>query len=215
VREIFARLAKRNDRRTEAEIQADVRQFILSAPFQLEEREVSIVALEAAVGDRRRIDVEVGSTVIEVKRDLRRDKARHEAEEQLAGYVQFRTEQTGVRYIGVLTDGTEWRCYDLLEGKLREVSAVVVEDTAADIERLVVWLEGVLATAKGLAPSPSNIEARLGATSSSYALDRASLAALYSRHRSSPTVEMKRSLWSRLLTSALGTQFEDTDALFP
>lgn len=194
MRELFKRLAKRDDRRTEAEIQADVRQFILSAPFQLEERDISIVALEAAVGDRRRIDVEVGSTVIEVKRDLRRDKARHEAEEQLVGYVQYRTEQTGVRYVGVLTDGTEWRCYDLLDNKLREVSSLVVEDTTADIDRLIVWLEGVLATAKGLAPTAANIEARLGATSSSYALDRASLAALYSKHRDSSTVKMKRLL---------------------
>jgi hypothetical protein len=61
---------------------------------------------------------------------------------------------------------------------------------------------------------PQNIEARLGARSSSYALDRATLSALYERNRNSPTVRMKRTLWSRLLTSALGTQFEDTDSLF-
>jgi hypothetical protein len=73
LRELFSRLVKRDDRRTEAEIQADVRQFILSAPFELQEDDL-VVSLESAVGDRRRIDVEVGSTVIEVKRDLRREK---------------------------------------------------------------------------------------------------------------------------------------------
>src|SRR5437879_3763853 len=97
--ELYSRLARRDTRRTEAEIQADVRQFILSAPFELDESDLSVVSLESPVGDRRRIDVEVGSTVIEVKRDLRRERAKREAEEQLAGYVAFRMNQTGLRYV--------------------------------------------------------------------------------------------------------------------
>jgi N-6 DNA Methylase len=214
LRELFSRLVRRNDRRTEAEIQADVRQFILSAPFELEEADLSIVSLESPVGERRRIDVEVGSTVIEVKRDLRREKPRREAEGQLGSYVKLRMAQTGVRYVGVLTDGTEWVCCDVMAGELRYVSSVVLEDVPADIERLIVWLEGVLATATGIAPTAGNIEARLGANSSSYALDRASLSTLYDLHGTAPAVRMKRLLWSRLLTSALGTQFEDTDSLF-
>jgi hypothetical protein len=165
----FSRLVRRDERRSESEIQADVRHLILTSPFEIEEADISIVALESPVGDRRRIDVEVGSTVIEVKRDLRRDKARREAEEQLAGYFDFRTIQTGLRYVGVLTDGTEWICYHLREGKLSEVSKIILEDTAADVERLFVWLEGVLATARNIAPTAENIEARLGASSSSYA----------------------------------------------
>jgi SAM-dependent methyltransferase len=212
--ELFSRLVKRDDRRSEAEIQADVRQFILSAPFELEEKDLSVVALESSVGDRRRIDVEVGSTVIEVKRDLRRDRVKREAEEQLSGYVEFRRNQTGLRYVGVLTDGTEWICYDLVGGQLRQVSSLVLEESSGEIEKLVVWLEGVLATAQDIAPTAQNIEARLGARSSSYALDRATLSSLYEGSRNNPTVRMKRTLWSRLLTSALGTQFEDTDSLF-
>src|SRR5712691_3731746 len=38
-------------------------------------------------GYRAEIDVEAGSTVIEVKRDLRKQKTKSEAEDQLAGYV--------------------------------------------------------------------------------------------------------------------------------
>ena len=59
----------RDAKRTEAEIQADVWQFILSAPFELEDGDLMDVLLESPLGDRRRIDVEAGSTVIEVKRD--------------------------------------------------------------------------------------------------------------------------------------------------
>jgi SAM-dependent methyltransferase len=212
--DLFLRLARRDDRRTEAEIQADVRQFILSAPFELEETDLTIVSLEAAVGNRQRIDVEVGSTVIEVKRDLRRGRIKTDAIDQLAGYVEHRTSQTGLRYVGVLTDGTEWNCYSLADGHLREVSSLTCGTTADDLSRLVVWLEGVLATAKGIAPTGVNIETRLGATSSAYALDRATLAALYEQNKANPSVQMKRTLWTRLLTSALGTQFEDNDDLF-
>ena len=56
--------------------------------------------------------------------------------------------------------------------------------------------------------------ARLGAGSSAHALDRATLASLYLLNRDVPTIRMKRTLWSRLLTSALGTQFTDSDELF-
>ncbi|WP_247750756.1 MULTISPECIES: N-6 DNA methylase [unclassified Rhizobium] len=212
--EIFDRIARRNDKRTESEIQADVRQFILSAPLNLDEDDVKIVLLESQTGDRRRIDVEVGSTVIEVKRDLRKGKVKADAVEQLAGYVELRVNQTGLRYVGVLTDGTEWLCYDLVEGKLREVSTIMVEPSAVDMERFTVWLDGVLATSQNIAPSARNIEMRLGAGSSSYQLDWATISSLYERNKNNPTVKMKRTLWSRLLTSALGTAFEDTEKLF-
>lgn len=212
--EIFDRIARRNDKRTESEIQADVRQFILSAPLNLDEDDVKNVLLESQTGDRRRIDVEVGSTVIEVKRDLRKGKVKPDAVEQLAGYVGLRMNQTGLRYVGVLTDGTEWQCYDLVEGELREVSTITIEPTAADMEKFTVWLEGVLATAQNIAPTARNIEMRLGARSSSYQLDRATMSSLYEQFKDCPPVQMKRMLWSRLLTSALGTAFEDTDDLF-
>jgi hypothetical protein len=118
----FARLCVRDIRRTEAEVQADVRQFILDAPFELEEDDLSLVRLESQLGDRRRIDVEVGATVIEVKRDLRVERIRREAEDQLAGYVAVRAEQTGLRYVGILTDGTAWFCYHLVDGTLGQIS---------------------------------------------------------------------------------------------
>jgi hypothetical protein len=181
--ELFQRLVRRNARRTEAEIQADVRQFILSAPFELEPGDLADVSLESPAGERKRIDVEAGSTVIEVKRDLRRERVKHEAEEQLAGYVELRISQTGLRYAGVLTDGTEWTCYDLVDGGLRLVSELTLEDMPADVQRLVVWLEGVLATTHDVAPTAENIEQRLGAASSAYKLDRATLATLYARNR--------------------------------
>lgn len=207
------RLIDRDSQRTEADVQADVRGFLLEAPFQLEEGDVQNVILESQLGDRRRIDVEVGSTVLEVKRDLRRGRVREDAVSQLSGYVATRAQQTGRRYAGVLTDGVEWNCYNLVDGELRAVSGITITDNS-DAERLVVWLEGVLATARGVSPTASEIKARLGAGSSAHQLDRATLATLYEKSRTTPTVKLKKELWSRLLTSALGTQFQDNDELF-
>jgi hypothetical protein len=69
LQEILSRLSRRDHARTEAEVQADVRQFILEAPFELDEGDLDVVSLESQVTGGRRIDVEVGSAVIEVKRD--------------------------------------------------------------------------------------------------------------------------------------------------
>ena len=211
--DVLARLVNRDKVRAEADVQADVRQLLLTAPLQLDEGDL-LVNLEAQVGDRRRIDVEAGSTVIEVKRDLRKGKVRTEAIDQLAGYVEKRISDTGRRYVGVLTDGAEWVCYHLVGKDLREVTAITVSGAKGDLGRLLFWLEGVLATAKGIFPTAHEIAERLGARSSAYALDRATLATLFETHKKDPTIRLKRMLWSRLLTSALGTQFDDSDELF-
>jgi hypothetical protein len=211
--ETIRRLIARDALRTEAEVQADIRSLLLSAPLQLHEGDLEVVTLESPLGDRRRIDIECGSAVIEVKRDLRRGRTKEDAIEQLAGYVETKAEQTGRRYVGMLSDGAEWVCYDLCEGELREVTTITVASTD-QADELLVWLEGVLATARDITPSPREITARLGAHSSAHDLDRATIAALYAANRDLPSIRMKRGLWSRLLTSTLGTQFEDTDDLF-
>lgn len=211
--QLLRRLADRERVRSEATVQADVRQLLLTGGLGLADHDLD-VQLETQVGDRRRIDVEVGFTVIEVKKDLRNQGIVRAAEEQLAGYIRARAAQTGQRYVGVLTDGREWRAYQERGGKLVDVTQHVVNPTRPDGTALLFWLEGVLASRQGVPPTPNEIRARLGATSASYALDRATLAALYTDHGASETVRLKRQLWSRLLFSALGTQFTDDDELF-
>lgn len=211
--QLLRRLADRERVRSEATVQADVRQLLLTGGLGLGDHDLD-VQLETQVGDRRRIDVEVGFTVIEVKKDLRNQSIVRAAQEQLAGYVAARAAQSGQRYVGVLTDGREWHAYHERDGKLVDVTQHLVNPTRLDTDALLFWLEGVLATQHGVLPTPNEIRARLGATSASYALDRATLGALYAKHGASETVRLKRQLWSRLLFSALGTQFTDDDELF-
>jgi SAM-dependent methyltransferase len=213
IRSLLERLTNRDRVRSEATVQSDVRQLLLTGGLGLADHDLS-VDLETPVPGRRRIDVEVGFTVIEVKKDLRSATVVADAQRQLAGYVESRSRQTGQRYVGILTDGADWRAYHLRDGALVEVTRHTLKTARPDLTGLLTWLEGVLATRKNVPPTPGEIVARLGATSASYALDRAALAALYAEHGQTPTVQLKRQLWAKLLRSALGTQFTDDDELF-
>lgn len=217
LRRIATLLARGAKGRTEAEIQADVRAFLIEAPLSLEADDLEgplEVSLEAPVATRKRIDVEVGLTVIEVKRNLSSVKARNKAVDQLAGYVQQRTEESGQRYVGILTDGSHWILFHLLpDESLNEVSSFRLHD-AKEVEGLVVWLENVLASVHAVPPTPEEIVRRLGADSPAAQLDLADLRAIYEECRDTPEVALKRRLWAKLLTSALGTRFPDSDELF-
>lgn len=196
--------------RSEATIQADVRMLLLDPDLGLRD-----VQLEAQVGDQhRRIDVEVGCTVIEVKRSLASDAALAAARIQLTDYVVTRQAEMGQRYVGILTDGALWIAYHEVDQQLSEATRHSASGGAAGAEPLLTWLEGVLATKTSVQPTPDEIKDRLGAASSSHALDFATLKALYEDHGHEPTVMLKRQLWANLLKSALGTQFTDADDLF-
>lgn len=208
------RLADRRTGRTEANVQSDLHMLLTAAPLQLNDGDLNEIVLESPAGQRRRIDVEAGFAVFEVKRDLRVGNVRADAVAQLAGYVNSRHAQTGQRYVGVLTDGAEWHLHHLVGGTLQLVSSLTIDATTPDVDALCVWLEGVLATAEQIVPTAREIEQRLGATSPAHALDFAELAALYARHRNDPGVALKRELWTKLLTTALGTNFHGEDDLF-
>ncbi len=216
--ELLAQIARRDPTRSEATLQADIRQLVLTAPLSLSAENVVTADLETPVGVRRRIDIEVGSCLIEVKRDLSAGNVLPDAIAQLADYLAARQDETGCRYVGILTDGADWRCFCLPgeaeAGPPREVSAYKLSPARPDLEPFLIWLEGVLATARDIPATPREIRQRLGAGSSAHALDRDTLLALFTRHRDHPAVRMKRRLWARLMTTALGTQFEDSDELF-
>lgn len=211
--DILERLVSSPAFRSEATIQSDVRMFLLDPELGLAEEQLE-VELEAQVGQRRRIDIEVGCTVIEVKKSLDSQSVVASATEQLADYVLTRTREVGARYVGVLTDGRQWIAFHEVDGALREATRHVATAGGAGAAALLSWLEGVLATRTGVRPTPKEIAQRLGAGSSSHALDFATLQSLYRDSKHLPTVQLKRQLWSKLLHSALGTQFTDDDDLF-
>lgn len=210
---LLERIAKRDKKRSEVTLVADIRQLLLDAPLDLHAEDLAEVDLETPVKGGRRIDIETGCTILEVKRDLQKPRALEQASEQLCGYLHAREHELERRFSGLVTDGQLWICFASVGEELREVTRVELEPKHS-VEAFLVWLDGVLATAQDLKPTPHEVEMRLGHASSAYQLDRASLMALYERHRENPGVQMKRQLWARLLTTALGTQFRDDDELF-
>jgi SAM-dependent methyltransferase len=214
LRRLIASIANRDAARSEATLQADIRQLLTAGDFGLEEHDLDTIRLEAQAGGGHRIDIELGFTVIEVKRKLGHGRAFYTAERQLADYLKLREHATGQRYTGILTDGADWHAYHLLNDTLVKVAVHSLSARRPDGLALFYWLEGVLATRTGIPPTPTEIVQRLGATSTSHQLDLAAVTELYERHKDLDTVKLKRKLWADLLSSALGTQFVDEDHLF-
>ncbi|WP_249026328.1 N-6 DNA methylase [Mycobacterium kyorinense] len=208
---IVARLAAQTTR-PEATTQGDIYALLTQADIGLQDDDV--VKLEAPVedGTRRRIDVEIGQCVIEVKKSLyAADLAK--SEEQLGGYVKQRSEALR-RYVGILTDGSEWRLYHLHDGLLEHVSTHKLNKQNPDAQELLVWLESVMSTLTAIKPVPVEIERRLGAESPAHQLDAAELQAIYQANADNKEVQLKRQLWAKLLRTALGTEFVDDERLF-
>jgi SAM-dependent methyltransferase len=186
------------------------REVLLFGGFDLGEEHVR---LESPAPDRRRIDVEVGALVIECKRDLRPRHVLQDAEHQLAGYLVDREGANGGTYVGVLTDGATWRCYRTVPHGVEGVSVLEL-DVGLDERRFRYWLGSLLATERLIVPTAGSIEERLGSESPGCRLVLAELAELWQSASGSPASQLKRSLWGKLLRTALGTQFEDDETLF-
>lgn len=213
-RELVERLCGTNTvGRTEADIQSDIQTLLLTGGFNLGGGPRLEEQLED--GSRRRIDVAAGTTVIEVKRKLTTEPDAAGYVAQLEGYVRTRMNQAESRYNGILTDGHTWRLYEVdprTDTFSRRSEFVLTKPDKAD--RLVDWLQAVLATPKDIKPTRESIEQYLGSSSPAYAQDSAYLVGMFNQVKADPTVALKRQLWARLLRSALGTGFSDDDSLF-
>jgi SAM-dependent methyltransferase len=208
------KLASASPTRTEADIQSDVKALLEEGDFIPGETPL----LEKPTGDGSgRIDVEFGALVIECKRviDPRKKGALSEAEDQLAGYLAIRESQVSQLYAGILTDGIHWRHYRLTAtGSLDLVSTFDLAAPVVDDLPFRTWLGSALSTESKVATTATTIEGRLGTGSPSHEITSARLAELFAAGASIPEVALKRDLWSKLLRTAFGTQFEGTDELF-
>lgn len=198
--------------RTEADIQSDIKALLVTADLGLDDEKL---VLEEQIGDgtRRRIDIATGRTIIETKKDFSKTDL-GAAETQLGGYMRTREENTGTEFIGILTDGRDWKLYDLQDDDLLEVSSYRLTTGKTDQDRFLVWLESAMSTKDRIAPTPEEIELRLGAESSAHLIDLARLKDLYHSAPVKSEVEVKRALWAKLLRTSFGAGFDDDETLF-
>lgn len=197
---------------TEADIQSSIKTILLAADIGLNE---DGVLLEDPMGDgsKRRIDIRFGQAIIETKRNLAQTDL-PAALKQLTGYVATRSSAYGVPFIGILTDGRDWRLYDRIDDELTLVSSLVLTDPDTAADRLIVWLESALATKPDIAPTPKEIEDRLGVDSPAHQIDIVRLLDLYRDNSESSEVQLKRELWAKLLRTSFGAEFVDEEELF-
>jgi hypothetical protein len=207
------RLGVRDPSRSEASIQSDIRLVLLLADLGLEAHDLAVDLEVPAAGGR--IDILVGRTVIEVKRDLTRPGVAEAALVQLGGYLKTRLETAGGWHVGILTDGVRWEFVQLGEtGEALTVGSLEAGSDGHDAHKLLGWLRAVVGLTPPVPPTPELIADRLGALSPSHRLDAARLRELYESCKNDPEVRLKRELWAKLLQTALGTHFTDTDELF-
>lgn len=210
---LMRRMTNRDVDRNDAMVQADVRQFLLLADLGLDEADLGV-----ALGDsphlQHKIHIRIARTVIEVRGNLRGPGVAQSALEGLSEYCATQARSIGGYYAAILTDGAEWHLY-LSDGHdLQHIHTWQSETTIPGPNSLGAWLESILSSRINVKPSPSEILRRLGASSPFYAFSTAVVAGMYRSCRSDPNVKVRRRLWSRLLTTAQGTNFSDDDTLF-
>jgi SAM-dependent methyltransferase len=190
-----------------------VRDVLLYGGFDLADHQVY---LEEQTSEHRRIDVSVGGLLIECKKDLRTSARVREAEPQLGGYLRDRETNSGTAYAGVLTDGLTWRLYRSTENPAapEAVASFDISPSAVDEKAFRWWLGTILATEHHLKPTVTDIHERLGAGSPALKLALGDLRELWSQASDIQAVQLKRHLWAKLLRTAFGTQFENSDDLF-
>lgn len=158
-----------------------------------------------------RADALLGRTVLEFKSDLRRE--RDSAEEELTRYLSQREAETRERYVGIATDGAEFRTYELRDKQLQELGDPYVP-TRDDPRALLVWLTAAVAAGQDLKPEPRTVEEELGKNSLAYRRARLRLAELWREVGDHQDVALKRQLWAQLLERVYGTAVEEQDELF-
>lgn len=151
-----------------------------------------------------RIDALLGRTVFEIKRDLVREKA--DAETQLLRYLPQRESETGHRYVGVATDGADFRVYMVRDGKLDQLGQF--KPKLDDPHGLLRWLESVVVVVDDVPADVTTIRIELGRESIAYHRALRELDALWKTLTDNAEANLKRDLWNRLFRVAYGGDIE-------
>jgi hypothetical protein len=147
-----------------------------------------------------RIDALLGRTIFEIKRDLGRERG--EAEGQLLRYLPQRENETKQRFIGVATDGAEFRVYMVRDGAL--IFLQQFRPSYDEPRGLLSWLESVVVVSDEIVPSAEGIRRELGRTSVAYQRALKEIEALWEDVKLTPEANLKRDLWDRLVRTVYG-----------
>jgi hypothetical protein len=158
---------------------------------------------------RGRVDALFGSTVFEIKRDLRQEKA--DAERGLTRYMRDRERSTGNKYLGIATDGAEFIAYELKNGSLHKLEEFIPRTDSPSA--FLRWLDTATTVRENIKPDPTTIRLEFGRDSLVFRRSMERLKSLWQEAHSNPEARLKKELWSRHLEFVYGTLIEP-DELF-
>lgn len=163
------------------------------------------------VDNSGRIDVAWGATVIELKSDLRREE--RDVVARMPDYLvdASRRSAPGRSTVGLATDGATLLAYTLDHGTLAPIGRYEVE--VEHPERLLSWLEPLLAPTPEVMPTPIAVALAFGRHSLAFGRAHAELRRLWAEVSDHPEVRLKRDLWDGLLRQVYGDDV-GSDALF-
>ena len=154
------------------------------------------------------VDALLGDLVIEFKRDINTDLGANI--DQLSNYM--RDMPALHRYVGMLTDGIEFRTYVLDEAEeAKEVDQFLI--TSADAEVAYLWFDSYLFSRQNIEPTADDIVQRFGVKSPTFQLVDQTLTGLLSEIEENKELDVWRGQWKALLSKVYGSDIAD-DNLF-
>lgn len=154
------------------------------------------------------IDALLGDLLIEFKRDIKTDLGANI--DQLAAYMRVMPELH--RYVGMLTDGIEFRAYVLDEAEqAKEIDQFII--TSADAEVAYLWFDSYLFSRQNIEPTADDIVQRFGVKSPTFQLVQQTLTRLLGEIEDNTELDVWRGQWKALLSKVYGSDIAD-DNLF-
>ena len=154
------------------------------------------------------IDALLGDLLIEFKRDIKTDLGANI--DQLAAYMRVMPELH--RYVGMLTDGIEFRAYVLDEAEeAKEIDQFII--TSANAEVAYLWFDSYLFSRQNIEPTADDIVQRFGVKSPTFQLVQQTLTRLLGEIEDNTELDVWRGQWKALLSKVYGSDIAD-DNLF-
>lgn len=154
------------------------------------------------------IDALFGDLLIEFKRSIKTDLGANI--DQLSDYMRDMPELN--RYVGMLTDGINFRTYVLVDAEeAKEIDQFNIANVAADAAYL--WLDSYLFSRKEVEPTADDIVQRFGVKSPAFQLFQQRISRLLGEIENNTELDVWRGQWKALLSKVYGSDIAD-DSLF-
>jgi len=154
------------------------------------------------------VDALLGDLLIEFKRDINTELGSNI--EQLQNYMREMPELH--RYVGMLTDGIDFRTFVLDDSEdLREVDQVTISNSEPDA--VYLWFDAYLFSSTNIEPTADDIVQRFGVRSPTFQLVQQTLTRLLNEIQEDKELDVWRGQWKALLSKVYGSDIAD-DNLF-